>query len=153
MRHDVLSDLALDGDAGNRIAMIQYELRQVKIRIIPDDQALQTTLQLAVDVVGRLNELDLISNLKADRDHRDTYNDDWNEYDEAQADGTLTSISNPVLSEAEFEKKLSLNAVNVTGNAMISFFYDDDNMFWGHTVVVTSLRGLNFANARAELFG
>jgi hypothetical protein len=58
-----------------------------------------------------------------------------------------------VVSEAEFEKKLSLNAVNVTGNQMIHFFYDDSGMFWGHSVVVNSLNGIDFSEARAELFG
>ena len=61
-----------------------------------------------------------------------------------QDDGTLKSVSNPTLSEAEFAAKLSLNAINVTGNEMIDFFYDDENMIWGHSVVVTSLRGLDF---------
>ena len=66
---------------------------------------------------------------------------------------SLKTVVNPQLSEAEFEKKLSLNAVNVTGDRMIDFFYDDERMFWGHSVVVNSLNGIDFSEARAELFG
>jgi hypothetical protein len=46
-----------------------------------------------------------------------------------------------------------LNAINVTGNEMIDFFYHDDRMFWGHSIVVRSLCGINLSEARAELFG
>ena len=74
-------------------------------------------------------------------------NNGWNKYDEAQEDGSLKSVSSPQLSEAEFEAKLSLNAVNVTGDQMIDFFYDDERMFWGHSIVVNSLNGIDF-NAR-----
>jgi hypothetical protein len=70
-----------------------------------------------------------------------------------QEDGSLKAVSNPELSEAEFEAKLSLNAVNVTGDRMIDLFYDDDGMFWGHGVVVTSLNGTDFNEAHAHLFG
>jgi hypothetical protein len=48
---------------------------------------------------------------------------------------------------------LSLNAVNITGDQMIDFFYDDERMFWGHSVVVNSLNGIDFSQAHAEIFG
>jgi hypothetical protein len=48
---------------------------------------------------------------------------------------------------------LSLRAVNVTGDQMVDFFYDDEKMFWGHSVVVNSLTGVDLSEARAELFG
>ena len=57
------------------------------------------------------------------------------------------------MSEAEFDQRLSLNAVNLTGTAMVDFFYDDENMFWGHSVLVTSRRGADLSEATAELFG
>ena len=153
MHHDVLGDLIPDGDCGDHTATIPYESRRIKVRISPDDQAFETTLRLAAEVVGRLHDLDKAAKQIAVRDLRDTYNGGWNEYDEAQGDGTFKSVSNPALSEVAFEKKLSLNGVNVTGEGMIDLFYNDENMFWGHSVVVTSLCGLDFRDARAELFG
>ena len=153
MRHDTLGELTPNGDSGDHTATIPYGSRYIKVRIIPDDQALETTLNLAAGVMGRLQELDEAAKQVAVRDLCGTYNGGWNEYDEAQADGTFRSVTNPKLSQAEFEKKLSLNAINVTGDEMIDFFYDDENMFWGHSVVVTSLRGADLSDARAELFG
>jgi hypothetical protein len=100
-----------------------------------------------------LPELDKLAKRVAVADLRATYNNGWNEYDEAQEDGSLETVSNPQLSEAEFEAKLALNAVNVIGDRMIDFFYDDDRMFWGHSVVVNSLNGIDLSDAHAELFG
>jgi hypothetical protein len=104
-------------------------------------------------VARRLPELDKLAKRTATADLRETYNDGWNEYDEAQEDGSFKRVSNPKLSEAEFEAKLSLNAVNVTGEGMINFFYDDERMFWGHSVVVNSMKGTDFSKAHAEIFG
>lgn len=63
------------------------------------------------------------------------------------------TVRNPQLSEAEFEAKLTLIAVNITGDQMVEFFYDDENMFWGHTVIVNSMIGTDFSDAHAEIFG
>ena len=43
-------------------------------------------------------------------------------YDEAQEDGSLKTVSKPQLTEAEFEAKLSLTAIKVTGDRAIDFF-------------------------------
>jgi len=154
MKHNILGEIKrTEGDVIDGVATIRYGSRDVKIQIIPDDQPFETTLKLAAEVVERLHELDKVAKRVAVTDLRETYNSGWNEYDEAQADGSLKSVSNPPLSEAEFEKEFSLNAVNVTGNQMIDFFYDDSGMFWGHSVAVNSLNGIDFSKARAELFG
>ncbi len=110
-------------------------------------------MKLAAEVVGKLTELDKLAKRVAATDLRETYNNGWNEYDEAQEDGSFRTVSNPQLSEAEFGAKLSLHAVNVTGDRMIDFFYDDERMFWGHSVVVNSLYGVDLSEARGELFG
>lgn len=64
----------------------------------------------------------------------------------------MKAVSNPKLTQDQFANKLTLNAVNVTGN-MLSFFYDDENMFWGHSVIVISMDGIAFTDAHAEIFG
>jgi hypothetical protein len=153
MHHDTLGEIRRESSSGDGIGTIRYGSRQVNFRIIPDDQDFETTLRLASEVVRRLDQLDKVAKRVAVADLRDTYNNGWNEYEEVQADGSLRMVSNPQLSEAEFEKKLALNAINVTGDQMIDFFYYDEGMFWGHTVVVNSLNGIDFSEARAELFG
>jgi hypothetical protein len=154
MKNDILGEVEhSDGRPFDAVATIRHGSKDIKVGIIRDDQPLETTLKLAADVASRLTELDKLAKRVASRDLRDTYNNGWNEYDEAQEDGSFKTISNPPLSEAAFEAKLSLNAVNVTGNQMVDFFYDDERMFWGHTVVVNSLSGIDFSNARAEISG
>ena len=154
MKHDILGEVEQsDGHPFDAVAMIRYGSRDIKVGIIRDDQPLETTLNLAAEVVIRLAELDKLAKRVAARDLREGYNDGWNEYDEAQDDGSFKRVSNPKLSEAEFEAKLKLNAVNVTGERMIDFFYDDERMFWGHSVVVNSLNGVDFSEAHADIFG
>jgi hypothetical protein len=154
MKHDILGELELsDAHPFDATATIRYGLRDIKVGIDRDGQPLETSLKLAVEVVRHLPELDKLAKSVAVADLRETYNNGWNEYDEAQEDGSFKMISNPQLSEEEFEAKLSLNAVNVTGDQMIDFFYDDERMFWGHAVVVNSLNGTDFSEAHAEIFG
>lgn len=154
MKHDILGEVEQsDGHPFDAVATIRYGLRDVKFGISRDGQPLEVALKLAAEVVSRLAELDEVAKQVASRDLRDGYNDGWNEYDEAQDDGTFKTISNPKLSADEFEAKLTLNAVNVTGDGMIDFFYDDQRMFWGHSVFVNSLNGTDLSEARAEIFG
>jgi hypothetical protein len=154
MKHDILGEVGQsDGKPFDAVATIRHGSRAIKVGITRDDQPLETALNLAAEVVRRLAELDKLAKRIAVTDLRETYHNGWNEYDEAQEDGSFKAVSNPQLSEAEFEAKLSLNAVNITGDRVIDFFYDDEGMFWGHSVVVNSLDGIDFSKARAELFG
>jgi hypothetical protein len=154
VKHYILGEVEpSDGHPFHATAMVRHGSRDVKVGLIRDDQPLETTLNLAAEVVGRLVELDKLAKRIAVADLRETYNNGWNEYDEAQEDGSLKTVTNPQLSEAEFEAKLSLRAVNVTGDLMFDFFYDDERMFWGHSIVVNSLKGVDFSEAHAELFG
>ena len=154
MKHEVLGDIEQTaGEVFDGVASIRYGPRDIKVGIIRDDQPFETTMELAANVVRRLGELDKLAKRVAVSQLRETYNNGWNEYDEAQEDGYLKSVSNPKLSEVEFEEKLSLLSVNVNGDRMIHFFYDDSGMFWGHTVIVYSLNGTDLSDAQAELFG
>jgi hypothetical protein len=151
MKHDILGTIKRAGEDG--VATIRYGSRDIEVQVIPDDQEFETTLRLAADVVQRLSALDKAAKRVAVADLLKTYNDGWNEYDEVQADGSLKTVVNPKLSKAQFEKNLSLNAINATGDKMVQFFYDDEKMFWGHSVIVSSLKGTDFSEAYAELFG
>lgn len=154
VKHDILGEVELsDSQPFDAVVTVRHGSGTVKIGITRDDQPLETALNLAAEVVVRLAELDKLAKQIAVNQLRETYNNGWNEYDEAQEDGTFKTVSKPQLSEAEFEAKLSLNALNTTGDCVIDFFYDDEGMFWGHSIVVNSLDGLNISAARAELFG
>lgn len=154
MKHDILGEVErTDGHPFDGVAWIRYSSRDIKIGISCDDQLFETTLNLAAEVVRQLPELDKLAKRVAVADLRETYNNGWNEYDETQEDGSLKTISNPQLSEAEFEAKLTLKAINVTGDRMIDFYYDEEKMFWGHSVFVNSLKATDLSEAHAEIFG
>ncbi len=154
MKHDILGEVEFsDGNPFEAIAKIRHGSRDVKIGISGDGEPLEAALKLAADVVNRLAEFDGLAKRIAARDLVKGYNDGWNEYDEAQTDGSMKTVSNPQLSAEEFAAKLTLNAVNVSGDQVLDFFYDDQRMFWGHSVMVTSMDGLDFSKAKAEIFG
>lgn len=154
MKHDILGEVEFsDGNPFDATVVVRYGSRDIRFGLIADDQPLEVTLALAAQVVGRLAELDERAKSVAATNLCDTYNGGWNEYDEGQEDGSFKTVTNPQLSAAEFEAKLSLRAVNVTGAGMLDFHYDDERMFWGHAVIVTSMKGVDLSEAHAELFG
>ena len=108
MKHDILGEIKqTDGDVFDGVATIRYGARDIKLSMSRDGEPFETTLKLAADVVQRLPELDKLAKRVAVVDLRETYNNGWNEYDETQEDGSLKAVSNPKLSEMEFEAKLS----------------------------------------------
>jgi hypothetical protein len=154
MKHDILGEVELsNGHPFDATVVVRYGSRDIRFGLSRDDQSLEATLTLAADVVGRLAELDQRAKNVAAMDLCDTYNGGWNEYDEGQEDGSFKTVTNPPLSVEEFEAKLSLQALNVTGARMLDFFYDDERMFWGHSIVVNSMHGIDLSEAHATLFG
>lgn len=154
MQHPILGEVKQsECHPFDAVAVIRHASRDIEVGIAYDDQPPETTLHLAAEVAGRVEYLDKLAKGIAVADLCDTYNSGWNEYDEVQEDGSLKLVTNPQLTKAEFEAKLSLRAINITGNQIVDFFYDEDSMFWGHRVVVSSLSGTDFCEARAELFG
>ena len=154
MKHELLGEIAqVDVDPFDGVARVRHGSRHIRVNICCEDEAFENVLNLAAEVVRRLPELDMLAKQVAVINLREAYNKGWNAYDEAQEDGTFKMVSNPELSEAQFEAKLSLDAINITGNGTIDFFYDNDRMFWGHSVVVSSLNGTDLSNARADIFG
>ena len=150
MTHPILGDITQEN--GDGVARVSYGGRTIDIRIIVDEIPYDATVNVAASVVQHLTNLDTKAKQVAATELTDTYNNGWNEYDEVQDDGTLKAVENPKLTPEEFASKLTLSAVNVTGN-MLSFFYDDENMFWGHSVIVNSMDGVAFTDTHAEIFG
>jgi hypothetical protein len=151
MQHSTLGNIIRD-ERGDGVARILYGGRTLEIRILEDELSYEETLAVTTSVVQNLKQLDDAAKKVAASELTETYNGGWNEYDQAQEDGTFKTVRNPKLTELEFAKKLTLHAVNVTGD-MVDFFYDDENMFWGHSIVVSSMDGAAFTETHAEIFG
>ena len=152
MKHPILGDIALEGSSGNGLARVLYGDRTIDIRISEDEIPYDAAVDVAAALVHELPVLDAKAKDIAAAALTDTYNNAWREYDEAREDGTLEAVSNPKLTPEEFKNKLALKAVHVTGN-MLSFFYDNENMFDGHSVIVTSMDGIAFSKTDVEIFG
>ncbi len=154
MKHEILGTIKrTKKDSPDGVSKVRYGSRRIEVRISRDDKDFETAVQFAAEVVQRLEKLDKKAKQIAAADLRDNYNNGWNEYDEVQDDGSLKAVSNPKLSKVAFERKLTLRSIKVSGDCCVDFFYDDEGMFWGHSVIVTSLNGINFRDAWAELFG
>ena len=152
MQHNILGEISADGNSDEGLARITYQGRIVEFQICGDEIHYEAAVEVAASVATSLAELDAKAKRIAADQLIETYNSGWNEYDEVQADGTSRTVSNPKLTRDQFAAKLTLSAVNVTGN-MVDFFYNDENMFWGHAVVVNSRAGIDLTDAYAEIFG
>ncbi|MHC5539340.1 DUF2262 domain-containing protein [Singulisphaera rosea] len=153
VKHSVLGEIEESGDVFDYVATILYCQRDIEIHILLDDKPFEVVLQLASEVALRLKELDETAKQIAVVDLRETYNNGWNEYEELQDDGSLKSVTNPQLSEAEFEANLSLSSVTIIGDCGVDLVYEDQDMFWGHCVTVNSTNGVDLSEAHAELSG
>ena len=152
MKHPILGEMTRDDALDEGVATISYKNRDIEVCIAPDELPWDATVDVAAAVVQELANLDAKAKQVAASELTETYNSGWSEYDEAQDDGTLKSVSKPNLTQAEFMQKLTLDAVNVTGN-MVALFYGNENMFLGHSVIVTSMDGAAFTDTHAEIFG
>lgn len=139
--------------AGGYEATILSEDTPLKIWIDPDDKSIEEALAFASSVAAELKTVVGEAMRIAVRDLRPMYNEGWNEYDEKQPDGTTRAVQNPELSESDFKKKLTLESISITGTECIEIWLKNSNLFWGHGTFVSCLNGLDFSEARAEIFG
>jgi hypothetical protein len=80
------------------------------------------------------------------------YNHSWRVFSRARADGSTEEVVNPELTSTQFSQQLILGSLAVTGS-MIEFRFEDNRLFAGHSVFVTSFDGTGFTDTDAELFG
>ena len=154
MKHPILGTIEFEsGKTKEGIARVEYHSRTIEIQIMAEDEPFDLSVELAASLFAQLEQIDQVSKAIIGTELREVYNGGWNEYDEMQEDGSTVSVSNPQLSESEFLAKFTLMAINVSGEQVIDLVYDDEGLFWGHSVIVTSLQGVDFREAHAELIG
>ena len=152
MHHSTLGTIERDNDGDGR-AQISYESRAVSVFLSPADVSFEECVELAARVIQNLQELDSLAKRVAASELTDTYNGGWNEHDQVQEDGSMKTVTNPELSQSEFAGKLTLAGISVTGSEGLDLTYENENMFWGHSVIVCSSSGTDLSGATAELFG
>jgi hypothetical protein len=151
MHHPQLGKLQAEGKllSGN----LTLNDRNITMRIDPDDAPVDQTLSLAASVASTLSIHDELYKDIIVRDLLEVYNSGWNEYDEVQDDGSIKSVVNPQLNQLEFKNRMSLVSINVSSDCCVELWYENDDLFWGHSILVQSLEGAKLTSFKAQLFG
>lgn len=113
--------------------------RELKIIIDPDDADIEDAMKLANKVLADLQTYEAKAREKIIEDYLDVYNDNW------------TDENNPKLNEQEFSDNLTLTNVSFGGEDSIEFFYAENDMFGGHSLIAISFDGETFEDV--TLFG
>lgn len=113
--------------------------RELKILIAPDDADIEDTMKLANKVLADLQTYETKAREKIIEDYLDVYNDNW------------TDENNPELNEQEFSDNLTLTNASFGGEDSMEFYYTENDMFGGHSLIAISFDGENFEDV--TLFG
>lgn len=138
---------------GSLIGQVLHRGRALDLRVVDDGEPLSQVLGFAEKAVAALSELEAKAKLVAVRDLLTTYNEDWRHYGIVGENGSSIEVHDPELTSDQFQARLRLNGITVTGSTCLDLCFSDDRMFAGHSVFVTSTDGLQCANADATLFG
>ncbi|MBL8739295.1 MAG: DUF2262 domain-containing protein [Planctomycetes bacterium] len=140
-------------DPAALIGQVVHGGRALDLTVIGDGDPMPQVLGFAERAVAALQGLEAMAKLAAANALLATYNECWRHHGIVGKDGPSIEIHGPELSSDEFQARLRLHAITVTGATCICLCFGDGRMFAGHSVFVTSFDGLQFANTHAELFG
>ncbi|MES2660675.1 MAG: DUF2262 domain-containing protein [Verrucomicrobiota bacterium] len=154
MKTPILGDLEADEHIPNFYsAVFKYRDRDLTVCLDPDDAELDVTLGAARKGLLDLERIEQIARREASSRLLKTYNESWREYQESDGKGGWEQILNPMLEAHEFESRLTLMSVTVSGEGDISLGFHDGDLFAGHVVEVNSLDGLVFEDLNAGISG
>lgn len=147
----ILGEVAESSD-GTRLTTLKLAGRDVKLSVHPDGGDPEAAMQFARNIASDLAEQDRLARAKAADRLLETYNERWRHYSDVDEEGDAVEVSDPELTVEEFVARCTLDAINVTGADGCDFFYKNDGLFHGHSVVVQSFDGGRSWND-ALLFG
>lgn len=116
-----------------------YGDRQIPVLLFHEKTRLPQCLALARAIVSEISQIDETAKNAATDGMLELYNENWREYAETDEDGEQVEVSNPELTEEEFKSRLTLTNLSVHGDSSVSLSYDNDDLFWGHAIVLTSV--------------
>ncbi|MFG6464176.1 DUF2262 domain-containing protein [Roseateles sp. DXS20W] len=148
--HPVLGELA--GTADELHGSTALGARSLKLTVRRDDQAMETTLALAEQVIAHLPALHERSLRRIADGFLVSYNDDWRVGQTVDADGRRVRFENPALSAEAFCVQFALTTVEAGGCDVVALWYDCGELFWGHGFCVTSFDGVA-GELHAEMLG
>jgi hypothetical protein len=153
MEDEILGRLSKDAHLPGALnGSFAYGGRQISVQLFPGKTPLPQCLALARTIVSEITQIDERAKNAATDGMLELYNENWREYGEMDEDGEQVEVSNPELTEEEFKSRLTLTDVSVNGDSSVSLSYDNDDLFWGHAIVLTSVTPA-CRNFHVELFG
>ena len=138
---------------GSLIGSLQFDAREVVLRISPDDATMEQCLSSAAQALSVLRDIDLKAKDAAATHLLPSYNEHWRHYGRSAGDGTIVDVHDTELTASDLKNRLTMTSIEALGATCYTVFYDAEKMFHGHSVVVTSFDGLLFSEVSAELFG
>lgn len=91
----------------------------------PDPQHDQTVTLEARTAFTRLVTQHAVFARKAADDLLAVHNEGWHHYE-----------NSPPLTSEQFQARLTLEGIHVTSWGLATAYYDDGDLFWGHTIIV-----------------
>ena len=154
MNDEVLGPLIPDADLPEiLVGSIDWQDRQIVLRITPDSDPVEDCIRLAREAVGELSRISEAAKRTASDQLLATYNENWREYQELNDSSEWILFSNPALSPKDFEAHLTLRSFEIVGADSLSLWFDDGDLFSGHSVVVDIHDGLECNQLAASLYG
>lgn len=135
------------------VGQLSYGTGHVDFVIDPDGEPIEDSLALAASAAGALTDLDRRCKELVAAEYLDSYNTGWRIGEVMRPDGNFERFEKPALSPAEFCEKLELKSFEATGGTLLTFWYDDDGMFWGHSLYVDSFDGALLGDTHVAMFG
>ena len=152
--HPILGSLAPDKTFPESLSGdVKYRDSQIELLVSPDDKTIEAALALAVVLVEELPQLDATSRKLVADEFLENYNTSWRFGEAAQEDGTFKPFEKPSLSREQFCENLKLTSIEASGESMLVFWYGDNDMFWGHSLEVTSFDGTAFGETHVSMAG
>ncbi len=134
-------------------SVVNVDGAQLEVWVAPDGGPLEAALRLATDAASILSELDARCRMLIANDSLASYNSDWRFGAAVQTDGTTKNFEKPALNEEQFASTLTPTTLEITGANMLAFMYSDGDLFWGHTLCLTSFDGLALTDVTVEMLG
>lgn len=135
------------------VSIVRFQGREFELTIDPDGEDLELCLEFARKIVNTLEGMHTKAKSVASKILLETYNDSWRFYSTVGDDGQPKEIEEPKLSASDFMQRLELASIGVTGDSAIDFCFNNDGLFWGHSIFVTSFDGVKMKDVDASLFG
>ncbi|MBX2884593.1 MAG: DUF2262 domain-containing protein [Granulosicoccus sp.] len=133
MYEQVLANLKPDGRIeGVFKGEISFQGHELSISIDPDGEKQEVTFDLTKKFLTALEAYDKKARkFLLESCHR-LYNDTWREPD------------SPVLGPDEFDHNLQLKGIDFLSTNSVDFFYSENNLFGGHSLIAQVFDGENF---------